>query len=149
MTEEPSASTSHLEVVFDADDPTGQLRAAMRSRHPHPADDGLTDATDPVLADLRRRVVDPVVASLFSPAEVDEVSVRWGALPAGGDVWVRVVAEGELFEHLALYGGSDPADPVARLDAAAQLADRLEDFVSETRFGWGEQRISRYDLPPD
>lgn len=149
MTEESPAFASHLEIIFDADDPTGQRRAAWRDRRPRPAEDGVTDATDPVLADLRRRVVDPVVASLFSAAELGEVTVQWGAVPAGGDVWVRVVANGELFEDLVLSGGSDPADPVARSEAAVQLADRLEDFVCETRFGWGQQRIARYDLPPD
>lgn len=149
MTEEPSAFTSHLEILYHADDPTGQLWAARRDGRPHPAEHGLTDATDPVLADLRRRVVDPVVTSLFSPDELDGVTVRWGALPKGSDVWVRVVAGGELYEHLVLCGGSGPADPVARREAAVQLADGLEDFVCETRFGWGQHRIARYDLPPD
>lgn len=111
---------------------------------------GLADATpDPALTELRRRVVDPVVGSLFTADELDEVTVGWGALPAGGEVWVRVVARGELLESPVLGAGADTADPDVLRAAAARLASSLEDFVCETRFGWAQQRIAHDDLPLD
>lgn len=148
MTEEASPLRVSSTIRF-ADDPTGQNRAALRHRGSRLAGDGVTDATDPLLTDLRRRVVDPVVGSLFTPGELDEVTVGWGALPAGGEVWVRVVARGEPSEHLVLSGEADTTDPAVLRDAAANLASNLEDFVCETRFGWAQQRIARYDLPTD
>ena len=30
---------------------------------------------------------------------------------------------------------------------AARLADHLQDWIAESRFGWGQQRTARYTLP--
>lgn len=143
------AHRSVLTVSFDAGNPTGRHGAAPEHPASRLADDGFTDATDPILTELRRRVVDPVIGSLFTPDELDEVTVAWGALPDGGEVWVRVVARGELSEHLLLSSGADLTDPAVLRDAAANLADQLEDFVCESRFGWAQQRIAHYELPAD
>ncbi len=144
----PSTSPAYrstLRIVFD-DDPT---RSAHAIGWPTPPT-GDTDAIDPVLAELRRRVVDPVVASLFSPDELDELALQWESPPCSGNVWIRLVAGGEPFEATLIHravDGSDEREPVEAVEA--RLADWLEDFVCETEFAWGQHRIAHYELPLD
>ena len=109
----------------------------------------VSDTTDPDLASLRRRAVDPVVASLLIPEEVDELSVCWGQEPYGRDVWIRLVPRGEPFLDVLdspSWSGEEPASPAA---VAQRLADHLEDWVCETRFAWGQRRVAHYELPAD
>lgn len=137
MNSEPPAYRSDLNIGTSTGDGLGPPEA------PGP----VTDAVDPVLRELRRRAVDPVVASLISADELDELSVHWGVGGDPGDVWVRLAARGELFQDLlssSTWEGAERAGP-ARL--AERLADHLEDWVCETRFAWGERRIARYTLP--
>jgi hypothetical protein len=141
MTPEQSGYCSDLTIDMSA----GGADALMPVEGPGP----VTDAVDPVLRELRRRAVDPVVASLLSPDEVDEVSVHWGAGGEPGDVWVRLVARGELFQDLlssSAWEGTGRAGPAV---LAERLADHLEDWLCETRFAWGQRRTARYTLPAD
>jgi len=145
LTSGSPAYRSRLRIVFD-DDPTRSARAIGWPTPPT----GDTDASDPALADVRRRVVDPVVASLFTPGEIDELTLQWESPPRSGNVWVRLVAGGEPFEAPLIHeavDGSDEREPVEAV--AARLADWLEDFVCETEFAWGQHRLAHYQLPMD
>ena len=69
------------------------------------------------LAEVRRRVVDPVVASLLRADEVDDVVLE--------------------IETQRLPGS----------DGAAELYDHLRDDLTESRFGWGQLRDGDYGVP--
>lgn len=103
-----------------------------------------TDATDPELAELRRRVVDPVVASVLTADELESVVVFED--PWTHAIRVRVRACGEVLLHWVQMERSLPVDDVRF--AAARFADELENFACESDFGWDVQRIAAYEIPP-
>ena len=103
-----------------------------------------TDATDLELAELRRRVVDPVVASVLTADELDSVTVFED--PSTHAIRVRVQARGEVLLHWVQMERALPVDDPVH--AAARFADELENFAAESDFGWGVQRIARYVVPP-
>ncbi len=115
----------------------------------HPRPGPVTDATDPELATLRRDVVEPVVTSVLSAQELEALELSWGVDGDGADVWVRLTARGELFEHWLSspeWDGHAPRNPAV---LAERLADQLEDWVCETRFAWGERRVAHFTLTRD
>lgn len=138
---EPSPTyLSHLRITFGTD-PEGE-QADWRSLT------DVTDATDPVLAELRRRVVEPVVSALLTPQELEEFEVHRGEQGEPGrssGLWVRLVADGEVF--VAHLGDSSPPDDAEVERCAAHLADLLQDWICETRFGWGQLRVAEYTCP--
>jgi len=139
MSEGSEAYTSFLRIsTTDAvDDPA--------SGWPRPGD--VTDATDATLRELRRRAVDPVVAGVLRPGELEELSVHRGENGSPGDVWVRLAAGGEAFTQL-LSSVDREGEPRAGVqELAARLADQLEDWVCQTTFAWGERRSARYTCP--
>lgn len=117
--------------------------------HPRPGD--VTDAEDPRLAALRDAVAAPVVTSMLTAEELEELTVRWGVDGHEGDVWVRVVAVGEVFQDWLTSPvwrrGEAGAQPLDAAECAARLADHLQDWIAESRFGWGQRRISAHVLP--
>lgn len=105
--------------------------------------DGAADRFDPWdLDDIRARVALPVVASLVRPAELQHVDVGWRQ----DELWVLVRAAGETWQApiWELYL-AEPDETLA--DVAARLADRLEDWVCETGFAWGQRRVAHYEIP--
>lgn len=73
------------------------------------------------------------------------MTLSWGAAPLSDDVWVQTTARGEPFEHHVespVFGDGQ----IDRALLAQNLARDLEDFIAESRFAWGEQRIARYEL---
>lgn len=95
------------------------------------------------LSEVRRRVVEPVVQSLIRPYELGDVLVYADK----GDVYVRVMARGELVTWCFLGPLSEgPWDAAERAEA---LYDMLTDDLPSTSFAWGEQRKGRYQLPGD
>lgn len=93
------------------------------------------------LAEVRRRVVDPVVRSVICPEELDDI-----VLYTEDDlVYVRVTARGELVTWCSLGLVSD-----GTWDARA-TADNfygvLADELPSTTFGWGQEREGRYEVP--
>lgn len=92
--------------------------SAAAPARPRPGD--VIDPDDEHLRVVRRTVVEPVVESLLTGEELQALSVHRGVDGDPGDAWVCVVAVGEVFE----------------------------DWVAESRFGWGQQRTARYVLPP-
>jgi hypothetical protein len=90
---------------------------------------------------ILRRHVERVLSGLFRPGELEDWQFRWERDAETGRVMLRVdgVACGEPF---AGYVGEVSAD--CPLDAERWLetfTDGLEDFISESRFAWGQQRL--------
>jgi len=106
----------------------------------------VTDAVDPELAELRRRVVDPVVASVLTADELESVVVFEER--TGHEVRATVVARGETSHHYLQMERSLPAADEELAGRAAQFASELEDSVAESGLAWGELRVARYEIPP-
>lgn len=141
--DEGSAYSSKLTLTFGA---------SGGPAHARPGD--VTDAQDEHLRTLKRTVALPVVTSLLSDAELERVTIHWGIDGDPGDVWISVAAAGEEFEDLLTspsWHGGDPDgeqhSPLTAQECAQRLADHLEDWIAESRFGWGQRRIGRYTLP--
>lgn len=112
----------------------------------------VADSQDERLADLRRRVVDPVVQGMTRPGEVESVTVRWGLDGRDGDVWVVVETTAERFQDLLLspFWRAEPWEvepPGSDEEIAAHLADRFQDWLAESRLAWGQFRPTTYRLP--
>lgn len=137
MDQEPDYR-SWVTVTADAD--------AAWPHGPWQPESAVTDAVDAELAELRRRVVDPVVASVLTADELESVVLF--EEPSYHEVRATVVARGEASYHYLRMQRSLPAAEEELADRAAQFASELEDFVAESGFAWGEQRIARYEIPP-
>ncbi|MBI4942306.1 MAG: hypothetical protein HY830_16300 [Actinobacteria bacterium] len=124
--------------------------------HPDPEGDLVTGDA----ATVGRRVVAPVLEALFRPGEVEHVDVRVGpdrtAVPEhlrrghlgpepGLFVWLSVVAVGETYERRICEVVEEPENAEW---LAADLHSDLQDFIAESRFGWGEQREGDWSVPP-
>ncbi|MEW1959656.1 hypothetical protein [Kineococcus sp. NPDC059986] len=112
----------------------------------------VTDAEDPDLAALRRRVVDPVVRGMLRPHEVDRLSVHRGVDGRDGDVWVVLDTPGERYVDWlpSPWWRPEPHEldpPGSDEEIAAHLADRLQDWFAESSTGWGQLRPAVYELP--
>ncbi|WP_375504632.1 hypothetical protein [uncultured Jatrophihabitans sp.] len=153
VSEESAAYRSQLIIYGDqpVDLPAKIKEKAIFRPGPPPAalecPGEITDATDTELATLRAKAVLPVVASLLSEDELEDLHLAWGAPPNERDVWLHLVARGEVFEDLLdspTYEGGGELDAVT---VAARLADRMQDWVCETAFAWGQLRAVDYTLP--
>jgi hypothetical protein len=102
----------------------------------------------------------PVVTSLLSAAELVSVDVRLGPPEDYNRTWTRYLTDDELASVWVIIDASDSETwfgPVWSPDTtavantlgevAAVLADRLEDWVCETSFGWGQRRLADYVIP--
>lgn len=79
-------------------------------------------------------VVMPVLSGMTHGDEVDSVSVGW----ADGQLWLEAVLRGETFRE-PLWVPSDPPWSVGT--ARERLISDLQDFIAESKFGWGELRL--------
>jgi len=97
-----------------------------------------TDADDD-LRELRRRVVEPLVAATFTSAEYSSILVyRYQGEFDEIGVRVETIDEPFLLPLTSTEWALVPLDPNAM---AERLASALEDWVCESSFGWGQQRI--------
>lgn len=97
------------------------------------------------LDEVRRRIVDPVLAELFQPEELtgfrfsaDQPLGAWSPYRGGdGGCWLHLSAGAEHFTHPVAKAGFwlENADWVA-----AELADKLAEWICEATFGWGQWR---------
>ena len=116
-------------------------------------DCGPADLDGNDLAEVRRRVVDPVLGALLREDEIDSVTLRIGldmALPGSRAhaqaVWLTVIARGERFD---CYVCKAYAWPVSAEAAAAEVYEELQELiVAESTFGWGDLRTGDYVVPP-
>jgi hypothetical protein len=147
MSGEP-ACTSKLTLHYGPD--------SLAPTSPGPSD--ITDADDEQLRLLKHRLAQPVVTCLLTEAELEHISVHWDRDRTSGETWVRVLACGEVFQDWLTSptwgaGGDAATGADGELQAidvqlcAARLADHLQDWIAESRFGWGQQRTARYTLP--
>jgi hypothetical protein len=93
------------------------------------------------LAEVRRRVVDPVVGSLIRPEELERVDV----LVHDGSVMVNVVARREWLG--AFLGEAADVGPWDAAERAEHLYDSLTNDLPTTGFAWGEERTGSYVVP--
>jgi hypothetical protein len=94
----------------------------------------LTDAGRQALFQFLTDVVEPVTSAMLEPKELEAVGI-------GFDVEARVVLDlvvaGETSQHF-LWGPDWESETLA--DARTRLASELQDFIAESRFGWGQER---------
>lgn len=114
----------------------------------------VTDADDKRLAELRRRVVEPVVRAMMTTEEVESLSVHWGVDGRAGDLWVQLDAPGARYIDWlpSPWWQSEPFEldpPTSKAQIAEHLADRLQNWIAESSFGWGQLRPATYQLPQD
>lgn len=149
MTDEQAGESSRRRPWWSAEVNSRPLPSRQAAR-PGPVGDG----DDERLARLRRRVVEPVVRSTMTTGEVEGLSVRWGADGRPGDVWVVVDAPGGRYEDWlpSLWWAPDPLQvpvPASEVEIAEHLADRLQDWLAESSFAWGQPRRAAFQLPRD
>ncbi|WP_337063121.1 hypothetical protein [Kineococcus sp. G2] len=145
LADDPGPFTSLLRVEHDTTPLPSQ-------RLPRPGP--VTDAEDEQLATLRRRVVEPVVHALLRPEEVEHLSVHWGVDGRAGDVWVQLDAPGDRYTDQlpSPWWQPEPFEldpPASEAGIAEHLADRLQDWIAESAFGWGQLRPITHRLPRD
>jgi hypothetical protein len=99
------------------------------------------------VGEVKRRVVDPVVATMLKPGELTSLTIgielaeaSWWAFDHFGEepqVWLRLAVGDEEFEHRVCKPGFwlDDIEWIA-----GTLEDQLNEWICETRFGWGELR---------
>jgi hypothetical protein len=89
------------------------------------------------VSDAITDIVVPAVRAVFKEGEVTAVSVRFDPDLYGGSLVVTLTAVGETFSDLVVQGDVD-------FYSVAYWRERLRsdmaDFVSESRFGWGQNR---------
>jgi hypothetical protein len=113
------------------------------------------------IADVRARVVLPVVASLIEPPTLRSVEVGWESIPPvgvdpadlplaaepgpGDDLRVRVRAAGSILDvPLWQPDQDDECDTLG--DAAFSLAVRFEEWVDDC-IEWGVDHLAQYVIP--
>jgi hypothetical protein len=107
-----------------------------RARARHPSGCGFSERSHVVLdvPTLLERVVLPVVRALIRDDEtVDGISLR---PEPGSGLLLTISIEGEPFRWHADLGGAPETEEHGR----SRLASDLQDFVAESRFGWGQLR---------
>lgn len=94
----------------------------------------------PSVSDEVRSAVESVLDALLLPGELDRWTVAWHEEPA--ETWALVVdvqARGESHRGLLCeWGAGYPIE-----DGLDVFTDGFEDFISESRFAWGQQRELR------
>jgi hypothetical protein len=86
-----------------------------------------------------RQHVEHVLAQLFRPGELERWGFRWerDAERGRSSLLVDLVACGEPYiGFVAESGAGHPLE-----DGLDTFTDGLEDFISESRFAWGQQRL--------
>lgn len=101
------------------------------------------------VGELLRSVIVPVISQLTRPGEVDRVTLTW-ADQHGPDQLMRHPDKG-LFVELVIAGETAilpiwvPGEPeLSHSELRARLASDLQDFVAESRFGWGQLRTHQF-----
>jgi hypothetical protein len=97
------------------------------------------DEARPEVSPNLRRHVEHVFAHLLRPGELEQWEFRWERDAGSGRsmLLVDLVACGETYiGYLTEDGAGYPLE-----DGLDTFTDGLEDFISESRFAWGQQRL--------
>ena len=89
------------------------------------------------LTDALGEVVAPAVRAVFQDDEVTAISVAFDPALLGGSITVSLTAVGEDFTDLVVQGNVTGHSVDHWRD---RLRSNLADFVSESGFGWGQDR---------
>lgn len=89
----------------------------------------------PAVTEVLGTVVLPVLRQLTRDGEVDGVEVGW----VDGELLLAITLRGETFRD-PVWAPSDP--PWSPETARERIASDLQDFIAESRFGWGQQRAT-------
>lgn len=90
--------------------------------------------------EVARRVVLPVLEALYREGEL----VGWVLRVANDRLLLSVTTVDEVDEYDLGWDGSGSVEAA---EVAYFLSDRIEEYISETSFGWGEQRSMRGPIP--
>jgi hypothetical protein len=91
-------------------------------------------------AEVLRRVVQPVLAAMYRDGEV--IDARVGVIDERLIVTITTIDEADEYD----IGWAHSTDMDAT-EVAYDLAGRIEEYISETSFAWGEQRLMRGPIP--
>ena len=87
-----------------------------------------------------RRVVQPVLAAMYLEGEL--LDARIGVADERLIVTITTIDDVDEYDVGWAYSGLMDATQLAY-----DLADRIEEYISETSFAWGEQRSMRGPIP--
>lgn len=85
-------------------------------------------------------MVQPVLAALYQEGEVRDATVRVN----GRRLIVTITTVDECDDYDIAPVDSGPIDAKA---TAYDMADRIEEYISETSFAWGQQRLMHGPIP--
>ena len=85
-------------------------------------------------------VVVPVVTALLHEENVQEICI-YSEPASASQIGLRIVAEGETFRFYVRTPGQAPESTE---DLRHRLAEDLQDFISESSFGWGQLRSHNF-----
>lgn len=91
-------------------------------------------------AEVLRRVVQPVLTALYLEGEV--LDARVGVV--GERLIVTITTVDESDDYDIGFAGSGLMDAGV---VAYDLGSRIEEYISETSFAWGQQRLMRGPIP--
>lgn len=91
-------------------------------------------------AEVLRRVVQPVLTAMYREGEV----VGHGLRVVNERLLVSITTVDELDEYDIGWAGSRLVDAT---EVAYDLADRIAEYISETSFAWGEERLMHGPIP--
>lgn len=108
----------------------------------------ISDAHELDLMGIMEYIVLPVLRTMTKPGEVESLSLTWEQpAPATAEpgqpavLMLEVVLRDERFQTF-VWSPSDP--PSSPTKIRSRIASELQDFVAESRFGWGSLR--RYNV---
>jgi hypothetical protein len=127
------------------------IRVPGSTQSVRPGPSAASDAEDGALAEIRRCIIEPVVRSVVRDDELERLTVHWLEPAEPERVMVVLVVLGQRYELQVWVdraeGDGRPLTNDDALNAADAFANWFEDWVCESRFGWGEQRVANYVLP--
>jgi hypothetical protein len=89
------------------------------------------------VAEVLSEIVVPAVRAVFTDGEVSAITVKVDPDLEDGSITLSLTAAGEDFHDLVVQGNVQGYDVD---DLREQLRSDMADFVSESRFGWGQDR---------
>jgi hypothetical protein len=94
----------------------------------------MTDADRQALFKFLGDVVEPVTSAMLEPTELESVGIGFDP---DARVVLDLVVAGETSQHFLWGPDWEPETPA---DTRQRLASELQDFIAESRFGWGQER---------
>jgi hypothetical protein len=87
------------------------------------------------LVEVASAIVLPALESVFGDGEIESFTIASSG--TGTNVWIELVVVGETYRDVVIDGDAAPQTEQYWRD---RLTSNLADFVSESHFGWGQNR---------